>query len=155
MFEGKISTAMWTLKFRPFSSSKFDAKRMTNKVAAASTFLSRTNELGYLQQSCIRILSFCESSSSRIGLHIHCPVIKFGLLENLDFCNNLLSLYLKTDGIWNARKLFDEMPQKTVCLDSYDLCFYQESRVCVSAFVVWGNDGFGNIPERIHIFLGD
>lgn len=106
---------------------------MTNKVAAASTFLSRTNELGYLQQSCIRILSFCESSSSRIGLHIHCPVIKLGLLENLDFCNNLLSLYLKTDGIWNARKLFDEMPQKTVFAWTVMISAFTKSQEFVSA----------------------
>ncbi|ESQ43228.1 hypothetical protein EUTSA_v10012630mg [Eutrema salsugineum] len=87
---------------------------MTSKVAAAAAFLSRTNELGNFQQSCSQILSFCESNSLRTGLHIHCLVLKLNLLENLDLCNNLLSLYLKTDGIWNARKLFVEMPHRTV-----------------------------------------
>ncbi|XP_010474025.1 PREDICTED: pentatricopeptide repeat-containing protein At5g52850, chloroplastic [Camelina sativa] len=107
---------------------------MTSKVAAAaSSFLSRNNELGNLQQSCIRILSFCESTSSRIGLHIHCPVIKFGLLDNLDLCNNLLSLYLKTDGIWNARNLFDEMPQRTVFAWTVMISAYTKSKEFVSA----------------------
>ncbi|XP_010485089.1 PREDICTED: pentatricopeptide repeat-containing protein At5g52850, chloroplastic-like [Camelina sativa] len=112
---------------------------MTNKVAAAaSSFLSRTNELGTLQQSCIRILSFCESNSSRIGLHIHCPVIKFGLLNNLDLCNNLLSLYLKTDSIWNARKLFDEMPQRTVFAWTVMISAYTKSKEFVSAVSLFG-----------------
>ncbi|CAA0409425.1 Pentatricopeptide repeat-containing protein chloroplastic [Arabidopsis thaliana] len=108
---------------------------MTSKVvaAAASAFLSRTNELGNLQKSCIRILSFCESNSSRIGLHIHCPVIKFGLLENLDLCNNLLSLYLKTDGIWNARKLFDEMSHRTVFAWTVMISAFTKSQEFASA----------------------
>ncbi|KAG2299166.1 hypothetical protein Bca4012_010731 [Brassica carinata] len=106
---------------------------MTSKVAA-SAFLSRTNELtNHLQQACIRILSFCESSSSRIGSHIHCPVIKLSLLENLDLCNNLLSLYLKTDGILNARKLFDEMPQRTVFAWTVMISSYTKTQELASA----------------------
>ncbi|KAL1206726.1 Pentatricopeptide repeat-containing protein [Cardamine amara subsp. amara] len=105
---------------------------MMSKVAA-SAFLSRNNELGNLQQSCIRILSFCESNSSRIGLHIHCPVIKLGLLENLDLCNNLLSLYLKTDALCNARKLFDEMPHRTVFAWTVVISAYTKSQEFVSA----------------------
>ncbi|XP_019088796.1 PREDICTED: pentatricopeptide repeat-containing protein At5g52850, chloroplastic-like [Camelina sativa] len=112
---------------------------MTNKVAAAaSSFLSRNNELGNLQQLCIRILSFCESNSSRIGLHIHCPVIKFGLLNNLDLCNNLLGLYLKSDGIWDARKLFDEMPQRTVFAWAVVISAYTKSKEFVSAVSLFG-----------------
>ncbi|EOA14858.1 hypothetical protein CARUB_v10028179mg [Capsella rubella] len=113
---------------------------MTSKVVAAASaaFLSRTNELGNLQQSCIRILSFCESKSSRIGLHIHCPVIKFGLLDNLDLCNNLLSLYLKTDCIWNARKLFDEMSPRNVFAWTVVISAYTKSREFVSALSLFG-----------------
>ncbi|VVB15715.1 unnamed protein product [Arabis nemorensis] len=107
---------------------------MTNKVAVAAAFLSRTNELGYnLQQSCSHILSFCESTALRSGLHIHSPVIKLDLLENLDLCNNLLSLYSKTDGIWNARKLFDEMPRKTVFAWTVMITAYTKSQELGSA----------------------
>ncbi|KAJ0267238.1 Pentatricopeptide repeat-containing protein [Hirschfeldia incana] len=106
---------------------------MTSKVAA-SAFLSRTNELSnHLQQSCIRILSFCESSSSRIASHIHCPVIKLSLLHNLNLCNNLLSLYLKTDGILNARKLFDEMPHRTVFAWTVMISSYTKTQELASA----------------------
>lgn len=105
---------------------------MMSKVAA-SAYLSRTNELGNLQQSCIRILSFCESNSSRSGLHIHCPVIKLGLLDNLDICNNLLSLYLKTDALCNARKLFDEMPHRTVFAWTVVISAYTKSQEFASA----------------------
>lgn len=106
---------------------------MTNKVAIAAAFLSRTNELGNLQQSCSQILSFCESNALRSGLHIHCPVIKLDLLENLDLCNNLLSLYVKTDGIWLARKLFDEMPHRTVFAWTVMISAYTKSQVLASA----------------------
>ncbi|CAH2070197.1 unnamed protein product [Thlaspi arvense] len=105
---------------------------MMGKVAA-SAFRSRNNELCNLQQSCIRILSFCESNSSRAGLQIHCPVIKQGLVENLEFCNNLLSLYLKTDGIKNARNLFDEMSQRTVFAWTVMISAYTKSQEFVSA----------------------
>ncbi|KFK26885.1 hypothetical protein AALP_AA8G306100 [Arabis alpina] len=110
---------------------------MSNKVAIAAAFFSRTNQLGNLQQSCSQILSFCESTALRSGLHIHCPVIKLDLLENLDLCNNLLSLYLKTDGIWNARKLFDEMPHRTVFAWTVMISAYTKCQELASALTLF------------------
>ncbi|CAN7139644.1 unnamed protein product [Brassica rapa subsp. narinosa] len=106
---------------------------MTSKVAA-SAFLSRSYELSdHLQQSCIRILSFGKSTTSRIGSHIHCPVIKLSLLDNLNLWNNLLGLYLKTDEILNARKLFDEMPQRTVFAWTVMISSYTKGQELASA----------------------
>ncbi|XP_010537132.1 PREDICTED: pentatricopeptide repeat-containing protein At5g52850, chloroplastic [Tarenaya hassleriana] len=108
---------------------------MTSK--AATTFLSRKNELAHLHDSCLRILSICNSISSREGLHIHSPIIKLGLQGTLDLCNNLLRLYSKSDCTGNARKLFEEMLERDVVSWTVMISAYTKSRQLGSALEVF------------------
>ncbi|KAJ1385383.1 Tetratricopeptide-like helical domain superfamily [Sesbania bispinosa] len=66
------------------------------------------------QETCLRVLSFCNSNSLKEGVCVHSPIIKVGLKDDLYLNNNLLSLYAKCFGVGQARHLFDEMPYKDV-----------------------------------------
>ncbi|CAJ2629950.1 unnamed protein product [Trifolium pratense] len=70
--------------------------------------------LSRFQETCLRVLSFCNSNSLKEGICIHSPIIKLGLQHDLYLNNNLLSLYAKCFGLHHARHLFDEMPDKDV-----------------------------------------
>ncbi|CAI8604415.1 unnamed protein product [Vicia faba] len=69
-----------------------------------------TFSLFRFQETCLRVLSFCNSNSFKEGVCIHSPIIKLGLQHDLYLNNNLLSLYAKCFGVHHARHLFDEMP---------------------------------------------
>ncbi|XP_061361319.1 pentatricopeptide repeat-containing protein At5g52850, chloroplastic [Gastrolobium bilobum] len=66
------------------------------------------------QETCLRVLSCCNSHSLKEGICVHSPIIKVGLQDDLYLNNNLLSLYAKCFGIGQARHFFDEMPYKDV-----------------------------------------
>ncbi|KAH1075402.1 hypothetical protein J1N35_027730 [Gossypium stocksii] len=72
------------------------------------------NEPTFLEETCSRILSFCNSNYLKQGISVHSPVIKLGLHHHLYLNNNLLSLYAKCFGVNKARHFFDEMPHKDV-----------------------------------------
>lgn len=80
---------------------------------AANRVINR-NEPTFLEETCSRILSFCNSNSLKQGIFVHGPVIKLGLHHHLYLNNNLLSLYAKCFGVNKARHFFDEMPHKDV-----------------------------------------
>ncbi|MBA0718924.1 hypothetical protein Golax_006641 [Gossypium laxum] len=80
---------------------------------AANRVINR-NEPTFLEETCSRILSFCNSNSLKQGISVHSPVIKLGLHHHLYLNNNLLSLYAKCFGVNKARHFFDEMPHKDV-----------------------------------------
>eukprot|EP00268_Persea_americana_P012599 TRINITY_DN15363_c1_g1_i1.p1 TRINITY_DN15363_c1_g1~~TRINITY_DN15363_c1_g1_i1.p1 ORF type:complete len:948 (-),score=150.05 TRINITY_DN15363_c1_g1_i1:9-2852(-) len=63
---------------------------------------------------CSRVLSACNSKSSREGVSVHGLIIKLGFQDDLFLNNNLISLYSKCIGSGHARKLFDEMSQRDV-----------------------------------------
>ncbi|XP_057428194.1 pentatricopeptide repeat-containing protein At5g52850, chloroplastic [Lotus japonicus] len=67
-----------------------------------------------LQETCLRVLSFCNSNSLKEGVCVHSPIIKLGLEDDLYLNNNLLSLYAKCYGVRQARYLFEEMPYRDV-----------------------------------------
>lgn len=75
---------------------------------------THTFSLSRFQETCLRVLSFCNSNSLKEGICIHSPIIKLGLQHDLYLTNNLLSLYAKTFGVHRARHLFDEMPNRDV-----------------------------------------
>ncbi|KAK7391316.1 hypothetical protein VNO78_19730 [Psophocarpus tetragonolobus] len=66
------------------------------------------------RETCLQLLSLCNSQSLKEGTCVHSPMIKAGLQHDLYLSNNLLSLYAKCFGVGPARHLFDEMPQKDV-----------------------------------------
>ncbi|KAJ1384977.1 Tetratricopeptide-like helical domain superfamily [Sesbania bispinosa] len=82
---------------------------MLCKTAATPTFSPCR-----FQETCLRVLSFCNSNSLKEGVCVHSPIIKVGLKDDLYLNNNLLSLYAKCFGVRQARHLFDEMPYKDV-----------------------------------------
>ncbi|CAL5209447.1 unnamed protein product [Lathyrus oleraceus] len=75
---------------------------------------THTFSLYGFHETCLRLLSFCNSNSLREGVCIHSPIIKLGLQHDLYLNNNLLSLYAKCFGVHHARHLFDEMPCRDV-----------------------------------------
>lgn len=83
---------------------------LCTKTATHNNFFS----LCRFQETCMRVLSFCNSNSLYQGLCIHTPIIKLGLQHDLYLTNNLLSLYAKCFGVFQARQFFDEMPYKDV-----------------------------------------
>ncbi|KAK7270458.1 hypothetical protein RIF29_23613 [Crotalaria pallida] len=68
----------------------------------------------HLKETCLKVLSFCNSHSLKEGLCAHSPIIKMGLIDDMYLNNNLLSLYARCFGVGPARHLFDEMPYKDV-----------------------------------------
>ncbi|XVF53513.1 hypothetical protein PTKIN_Ptkin05aG0105200 [Pterospermum kingtungense] len=79
----------------------------------ASRIINRS-EITRLEETCWRVLSFCNSNSFKQGISVHSPVIKLGLQNHLYLNNNLLSLYAKCFGVDKERQFFDEMPYKDV-----------------------------------------
>ena len=78
----------------------------------ASRIINR-NDVTRLEETCSRVLSFCNSNSFKEGISVHCAIIKLGLQDHLYLTNNL-SLYSKCFGVDTARHFFDEMPYKDV-----------------------------------------
>ncbi|KAK6117666.1 hypothetical protein DH2020_048583 [Rehmannia glutinosa] len=67
-----------------------------------------------LEETCSKIIYFCNKQFLKDGICIHSPILKLGLQDNLLLSNNLLSLYAKCCGVEHARHLFDEMPYRDV-----------------------------------------
>ncbi|KAK8569563.1 hypothetical protein V6N13_046613 [Hibiscus sabdariffa] len=80
----------------------------------ANRVINKNETTSLLEETCSRILSFCNSNAFRQGICIHSPIIKLGLQHHLYLNNTLLSLYAKCFGADTARHFFDEMPQKDV-----------------------------------------
>ncbi|XP_076896444.1 pentatricopeptide repeat-containing protein At2g27610-like [Bidens hawaiensis] len=61
------------------------------------------------------VLKICGSLSDQIvGKMIHCDCIKYGFVEEVSVGTSLIDMYTKTDGVWVAEKVFDEMPDRNV-----------------------------------------
>lgn len=83
-------------------------------ICKAATKLVNSCELTRFEETCSRILFLCNSKSLKVGFCVHSPVIKLGLQDNIYLQNNLLSVYAKCCELDEARKVFDEMPQRDV-----------------------------------------
>ncbi|XP_029126452.1 pentatricopeptide repeat-containing protein At5g52850, chloroplastic [Cajanus cajan] len=79
-----------------------------------STTLAHSFSPLHFRQTCLHILSLCNSHFLQEGLCVHGPIIKLALQHDLYLNNNLLSLYAKCFGVRQARHFFDEMPHKDV-----------------------------------------
>ena len=66
------------------------------------------------RETCLQVLSLCNSQTLKEGACVHSPIIKVGLQHDLYLSNNLLCLYAKCFGVGQARHLFDEMPHRDV-----------------------------------------
>lgn len=67
-----------------------------------------------VEETCSRIIYFCNKQSLKDGICIHSPILKLGVQDNLLLTNNLLTLYAKCCGVEHARHFFDEMPYRDV-----------------------------------------
>ncbi|WVY96279.1 hypothetical protein V8G54_028430 [Vigna mungo] len=65
-------------------------------------------------ETCLQVLSQCNSKILEEGACVHSIMIKVGLQHDLYLSNNLLSFYAKCFGVGPARHFFDEMPHKDV-----------------------------------------
>ncbi|KAM2384642.1 hypothetical protein ACFXTH_042042 [Malus domestica] len=83
-------------------------------IAKITRFVVNTNEVNCFKETCLRVLSACNSQSLPEGICVHSPITKLGLDDDLYLTNNLLSLYAKCSGVESARHLFDEMPRRDV-----------------------------------------
>ncbi|KAF4400290.1 hypothetical protein G4B88_019499 [Cannabis sativa] len=83
------------------------------KLKVNNTLFNKT-ETECFEETCLRIVSSCNSQSLEQGLCVHTPLIKLGLQGNMLLSNNLLSLYAKCFGPQQAHYLFDEMPYRDV-----------------------------------------
>ncbi|KAM1029577.1 hypothetical protein ACFX2A_043074 [Malus domestica] len=83
-------------------------------IAKITRFVVNTNEVNCFKETCLRVLSACNSQSLPEGICVHSPITKLGLDDDLYLTNNLLSLYAKCAGVESARHLFDEMPRRDV-----------------------------------------
>ncbi|KAK6936773.1 DYW domain [Dillenia turbinata] len=72
------------------------------------------NELTLLGETCLPLISFCNSRSLKEGVCVHGPILKLCLQDQLFLNNNLLTLYAKCFGVRQARQFFDEMPYRDV-----------------------------------------
>ncbi|KAL7108339.1 hypothetical protein ACP275_06G106300 [Erythranthe tilingii] len=70
--------------------------------------------INLLEETCSKIIYFCNKQFLKDGVCIHSPLLKLGIQDNLLLTNNLLSLYAKCYGVQHARHVFDEMPERDV-----------------------------------------
>ncbi|BFG23421.1 hypothetical protein CerSpe_096940 [Prunus speciosa] len=77
-------------------------------------FVINTTQVNCFKETCLRVLSLCNSRALKEGVCVHSPITKLGLQEDLYLSNNLLSLYAKCFGVEPARHFFDEMPDRDV-----------------------------------------
>ncbi|CDP05128.1 unnamed protein product [Coffea canephora] len=66
------------------------------------------------EETCSKIVSYCNKQLLKEGICVHSPSIKAGFQDNLWISNNLLALYSKCHGVDHARHFFEEMPYKDV-----------------------------------------
>ncbi|KAG8390349.1 hypothetical protein BUALT_Bualt01G0074300 [Buddleja alternifolia] len=86
------------------------------------------------EETCTKIIYFCNKQFLRDGICIHSPILKLGIQDNLLLVNNLLSLYTKCYGVEHARRLFDEMPHRDVVSWTGILSAYANNRNHEEAF---------------------
>ncbi|KAK7279894.1 hypothetical protein RJT34_24953 [Clitoria ternatea] len=101
------------------------------------------------QETCLRVLSFCNSHSLKEGVCVHSPIIKGGLQDDLYLSNNLLSLYAKCFGVGQARHFFDEMPHKDVVSWTTVLSAHTRNKLHFEALELFGMMlGSGQCPNE-------
>ncbi|KAK9068734.1 hypothetical protein SSX86_012849 [Deinandra increscens subsp. villosa] len=71
------------------------------------------------------------------GKWVHGKCVKLGFVTDTVLANSLMSMYGKCDGMQDARKLFDEMPQRTVSSWNIMLSRYVNGENCFPDSQVW------------------
>ncbi|KAK1429197.1 hypothetical protein QVD17_11402 [Tagetes erecta] len=94
----------------------FEYARTNNNVKALKHFLQiRCLGLPVNGASFSCVLKICGSLCDQIiGKQIHCDCIKYGFVEDVSVGTSLIDMYTKTEGVWIAEKVFDEMPDRNV-----------------------------------------
>ncbi|XP_030527442.2 pentatricopeptide repeat-containing protein At2g22070 [Rhodamnia argentea] len=77
------------------------------------------------------------------GRSVHAQIIKSGLHFGLFLMNNLMNFYAKSEFVDDARRVFDEMPEKNTSSWNTILSMYAKQ-----GFVDTAHCLFGEIPER-------
>lgn len=108
-------------------------------------------EVSLIEETCSKVIFFCNKQSLKDGICVHSSVIKAGIRDNLTISNNLLSLYAKCYGVGYARHLFDEMPYRdvvswTALLSAYVKVGCHEEALELSDFMMI-NSGVDNPNE--------
>ncbi|KAJ9555522.1 hypothetical protein OSB04_010136 [Centaurea solstitialis] len=94
----------------------FEYARTNNNLQALKHFLGiRRFGLQVNGASFSCVLKICGSLCDQIlGNQIHCDCIKYGFVEDVSVGTSLIDMYTKTEGVWMAEKVFDEMPDRNV-----------------------------------------
>ncbi|KVH90678.1 pentatricopeptide repeat-containing protein At2g27610 [Cynara cardunculus var. scolymus] len=94
----------------------FEYARTNNNFQALKHFLGiRRLGLQVNGASFSCVLKICGSLCDQIsGKQIHCDCIKYGFVEDVSVGTSLIDMYTKTEGVWMAEKVFDEMPDRNV-----------------------------------------
>ncbi|KAJ9555523.1 hypothetical protein OSB04_010137 [Centaurea solstitialis] len=108
----------------------FNYARTNNIVQALKHFLGiRRLGLHVNGASVAYVLKICGSLCDQIlGNQIHCDCIKYGLIEDVTVGTSLISMYTKTEGVWMAEKVFDEMPDRNVVSWTAMIGSYMQNR---------------------------
>ncbi|KAK9079153.1 hypothetical protein SSX86_000823 [Deinandra increscens subsp. villosa] len=106
---------------RDFSSSNhnhllFEYARTNNNLQALKHFLGiRRLGLPVNGASFSCVIKICGSLCDQtIGKQVHCDCIKHGFVEDVSVGTSLIDMYTKTEALWMAEKVFDEMPDRNV-----------------------------------------
>ncbi|RAL40887.1 unnamed protein product [Cuscuta campestris] len=75
----------------------------------------------FLLKACSNRKEFC------VTQQVHTQVFKFGLHLNLHSANGLIRAYSVTAGLYHARKLFDEFPEKGTTIWTTMVCGYAQN----------------------------
>ena len=79
--------------------------------------LARSVQRGSLSDPQVlnKVVSFCARFSCLdVGIQIHTVIVKMGFCSNVFICSALVDMYGKCRKLGNARKVFDDMPQRNV-----------------------------------------
>lgn len=79
------------------------------------------------------------TADARLGCSIHSLVVKIGIEFDVYVGSSVVDMYAKCGWIWDARKMFDEMPEKNVVTWSGLICGYSQLGLlneCFSLFKI-------------------
>ncbi|KAJ8627541.1 hypothetical protein MRB53_020848 [Persea americana] len=119
-------------------------------------FLPKPSNLSFynaLLQECL------ESSDLQTGKMLHTNILKSGFLSQIFLTNRLIQLYFKREDSHDARKLFDEMPQRDSFTWNIMIAGYVRSKDIIGARkifdgYVWRNDISWNTIIRGYVQEG-
>lgn len=104
-----------------------------------------------LAQSLASSFEACSNTNSLTNLHS--IIIKTGYLQDTFYANKLVALYAKLSHPVIARKLFDELPQRTVFTWNSILKCYNRDNHFRETLSLFSDMGFDQKPDHVTILL--